>query len=140
MRIDGGAVTHSVPVPAADTIPQQGDYPFMIEWMLMSGDAVWMSYNIVGEPEAAVGSTTRSHLAVFGPDDLALRFAIPTTTSPETSSLESCTSELAAVDADCDGDMDLVQAETCVFDGEPSTSHTVYEQGANQMFTERKGA
>jgi hypothetical protein len=113
-------ITHQTPLPDADQVAVMGDYPFVVEWMaLEDGDGdgeieVWMSYQVIGEPEPAVGSTTAQHLAVFARADAALRLHAIHGLWPEASSLEACSSEILAVDADCDGDRDLFQTRTCL--------------------------
>jgi hypothetical protein len=160
VKIVDGKVAETTGLPGADTIPAQSDYPFLVEWMIAQdvdgdgADELWLSYNIVGEPEPAIGSTTRSHVAVLAPGDLAIRFHLVHGEYPETGSLETCVSTLTAVDADCDGDVDLVEAQTCE-NGEcssddeyadkpewcdeagPTPAYTVHDGGAGGVYLTR---
>ncbi len=159
VRVEGGAITANVPLPEGDTIPSGGDYPFFVTWVGAADDgSVWVLYNIVGEPEAAVGSTTKDYLTILAPGDLAVQLHATVGAYPEAGVLETCTSDVVSVDADCDGDLDLIQHETCLAgeckkpdwesdswvapdycppEDAPPVSHTVYDRGADGTYTQR---
>lgn len=158
VKVADGAIAMKQPLPAGDTIAQENaDYPFFVTWLGELDGAIAVYYNIVGEQSVELGSTTHDHLALFAPDDLAIQLHATLGAYPEDASRDLCVSELVSVDADCDGDGDLVQHETCNpgectpppdDDGtweraetcpasDPVPTHTVYVRGADGKFTPR---
>lgn len=158
VRIADGKITHTVEPPAKETIVPGGDYPFVIDWMLVRGGAVWLGYNIHREPDTPEAWMTRGHVAVFGLEDLALRWTTVISSWPAEDTGESCGSSVFEVDADCDGDLDLVQQESCIAahcvppdepeadwvapqgcPEAPTESNVVHAQGADHVYTRKGG-
>jgi hypothetical protein len=153
---DDGQVAAQAMLPHGSEIWQGGDYPFVVTAFQLEGSgadaAVWISYQVIGEPEAAVGSTMRDHLAVYRASDAALLASIVMGVTPEADSLEACVTTLHAVDADCDGDDDLLALEQCQLalcvnlseeepappecDGTMASKHTVHRRGTDGVYSE----
>ncbi|MBK9032283.1 MAG: hypothetical protein IPL61_13385 [Myxococcales bacterium] len=96
-----------------------GDLPVRVVGLAVDdrdGDGardVWVTYELMGPPQPAVGSTTTTWVASFAVETLAPHLTAQVGAQPEAEVLDLCTSTLHAVDADCDGDLDVVQVETC---------------------------
>ncbi len=119
VRLEGGKVTAEAVVAVSDNHPGLADGPVSVDWLaVQDGDhdgapELWLAYQVAGVPEPAVGSTSVAHFAAFDPATLAPRLDLEVGAYPEADSLDMCESELTLVDADCDGDTDVVQAQTC---------------------------
>jgi hypothetical protein len=94
VRVADGKIDARTALPRGDEIRSGTDYPFVVDWLsLEDGDGdgtkeVWVSYQIM----------SNHHVAVFALPELGLRFAAP----------YGRDATLDLVDADCDGDRDLV--------------------------------
>jgi hypothetical protein len=116
--IDGGQVLATTVFPGTEEL--HGARPFSVDWISIDDDNglrdIWVSYTIVdaGKP---------SHrIAVFSLLDLGLRF---------TAAYGACDSSLHQVDADCDGNPDLVLDDDC----HGTITATVFVRNAEGLFT-----
>lgn len=151
VRFDGATVAARVALPAAAAAPAMGLAPNEIHAVWEDAErVVWVRYRVLGAPEAAVGATWFEHLAGYDAASLALRGDLEVGRFPASQSLDTCTSTLAPLDADCDGDPDLVQTMTCrPLDcdddaqelpelpgcANPTVTHSVHLRGPDGTFT-----